>query len=72
MKRFKVGDKSKAICRNCKKVVYTTFKYAPLIDNKITIPRILQAHCNICNESCSIPHQEIDKIRSFLEKKGKS
>ena len=61
------GKKSRAICYKCKKTVTSTFKYAPLKLKGFTIPNVLQAHCDICDEPCSVPHQETHKIKEFFD-----
>lgn len=65
---LKEGDKSKGPCEKCRKLVNTTFRYAPLKYNELLIPDILQGFCDECGESISIPHQSSFKIREFRER----
>ena len=65
---LKEGDKSKGPCERCRKLVNTTFRYAPLKYNGLSIPDILQGFCDECGESSSIPHQSSFKIREFRER----
>jgi hypothetical protein len=65
---LKEGDKSKGPCENCRKLVNTTFRYAPLKYNGLVIPDILQGFCDECGESVSIPHQSSYKIKEFRER----
>lgn len=68
MKVYFEGEKSKAICPECKDIVETTFRYETLkYDNKV-IPNILQSFCDVCGSACSFPHQEVGKIKSYLKK----
>lgn len=66
---YKEGDKSKAICEKCSKVVITTFKYADFIVNDNKISNILQGFCDECGESVSIPHQSTLKIYEYKKNK---
>ena len=68
MKIFKDGDKSKGPCEKCRKLVCTTFHYAPLKYDKLTIPDILQSFCDECGESVSIPHQSSYRIKEYRER----
>lgn len=65
---LKDGDKSKGPCEKCRKLVNTTFLYAPLKHNGLVIPDILQGFCDECGESVSIPHQSSFKIREYRER----
>ncbi len=68
MKVYFEGEKSKAICPECKDIVETTFRYESLkFDNEV-IPNILQSFCDVCGSVCSFPHQEVEKIKSYLKK----
>jgi len=68
----KEGDKSKAICEKCGKVVSTTFKYADFVVNGNKIPEVLQGFCDECGDSVSIPHQSTFRIHEYQEKHDKS
>ncbi len=65
---LKEGDKSRGPCEKCRKLVNTTFRYAPLKYNELVIPDILQGFCDNCGEPVSIPHQSSFKIREFRER----
>lgn len=65
---YKEGDKSRGPCYECKKLVSTTFRYAPLKHNELTIPDILQGFCDICGKAVSIPHQSSFKIKEYRER----
>lgn len=68
MKEYKEGEKSKGICENCKEIVTTTFRYDTLrYNDKINIPNILIASCDICKAHTSIPHSESIKIKRYLD-----
>lgn len=70
MKNFKVGDKSKAICQDCKSLVDTTFKLrdVPFSDGSGVVKNILTGVCDQCGRIVSIPHQSTTTIkRSFKE-----
>ena len=63
MAHFKVGDKSKAICDWCKKVVQTTFKLCDYkVSGKPTIPNVLQGVCEECGRAISILGHEINRL----------
>lgn len=65
---MKLGDKSKAICQNCKKEVSTTMKHKSLkvgsVKNEITV---LAGVCDNCSEVISIPHSQSKKIGEFIK-----
>ena len=56
---YSVGDKSKAICYRCKKVVSTTFDHrdVPLDDGSGEAKGILAAVCDACDAVVAIPAQ---------------
>lgn len=67
MKIYKEGDKSKGGCEKCKKIVTTTFKFAPLKYKEKTIQEILQGFCDICGDAITIPAQSTLRIKEFRE-----
>ena len=69
---YKEDDKSQGICESCKKVVSTTFKYAPLKYKGAIIPDVLQDFCDNCGESVSIPPQSTFKLKEFRESLSRS
>jgi len=66
---FKVGDKSKAICNKCRKIVPTTMHLGNyrIPKKKIVVPGILLAYCDNCGKLVGIPHQSTPKIRDWLK-----
>jgi hypothetical protein len=63
----KDGDKSKAICENCGRIVATTFRYADFVVNGSKVPDVLQGFCDVCGESVSLPHQSTFRIKEYRE-----
>jgi hypothetical protein len=69
--RYKEGEKSKAICDTCSKVVDTTFRFANITVDGETFSDILQGFCDVCGASVSLPHQgavQISKLRDLRKK----
>lgn len=68
--RFKEGDKSKAICEKCKKIVITTFRFGKykIPGTKVEVPKLLQGYCDQCQTPLSLPHQSVPTIQKFLQK----
>jgi hypothetical protein len=64
-KLFTPGDKSRAICPHCAKLVTTTFSYrdVPFDDNAGTAQNILAAVCDECNKVVAIPAQSTPAIK---------
>jgi hypothetical protein len=58
------GDKSKAICSHCKKMVSTTFAYrdVPFSDGSGVVKNILVGVCDHCDLVVSIPAQSTPAI----------
>ncbi len=52
---YKVGDKSKAICSNCKKVVSTTFekRLVDFLPRKHSEEKVLVGVCDSCGDIVS-------------------
>lgn len=65
MKLYQDGDKSKAICQHCEKVVPTTFtrRNVPFSDGHGQAKNILVAVCDECSAIASIPSQSSPAIR---------
>jgi hypothetical protein len=61
----KEGDKSKAICEHCNKIVSTTYKTKDVVlydgENQIPLKNILVGECDTCLNTISIPQ------KSFLK-----
>lgn len=74
MKIFKLGEKSKGVCNDCKKVVSTTFKLCtvPLSSGKGSASDILAAACDHCGHIVSIPQQSTPRIKEALNTKKHS
>lgn len=68
----KENDKSKAICKKCKKVVSTTFLYkkAEVRGDKsvITIPNLLVAVCDECSTTVAIPQVSFPIIKIYKDR----
>jgi len=70
MKMFHDGDKSKAICAQCQKVVSTTFVYrnVPFNDGVGLVKDILVAVCDACDVIVATPPQSTPAIKAAREK----
>lgn len=68
MKEYKVGDKSKAVCKDCG-ITETTFKVqdVPVSESDKIVPNILVAICDKCHSVVAIPHQSAAAIKKALE-----
>ncbi len=66
---YTIGDKSKAICENCKAVVPTTFavRDVPFSDWSAVAESILVAVCDHCDDVVAIPAQSTPSIREAWE-----
>ena len=71
MKIFKLGEKSKGVCSECKKLVSTTFKICsvPLSSGKGHVDDIVAATCDRCDHVVSIPQQSAPRIKETLNNK---
>jgi hypothetical protein len=69
MKLYHPGDKSLAVCEDCKALVTTTFGYhdVPFSDGKGTAKGILAASCDACGKVVSIPAQSTPAIAKARE-----
>ncbi len=67
---FHMGQKSKAICECCEKIVTTTFKYrdVKIKDKDIVVPHLLVGVCDTCDETVSIPSTATPQIKEALNK----
>jgi len=68
-KLYNCGDKSRAICPHCRKIVTTTFNYrdVPFDDGSGTVRSILTAVCDVCGTVAAIPAQSTPAIRRARE-----
>lgn len=69
MKVWYTGDKSKALCENCRKVVTTTFDYhdVPFESGIGVAKNIMAATCDECGIVVAIPPQSTPAIRDARE-----
>lgn len=68
MKIYREGEKSKGLCRACKKLVQTTFivSNVPLSSGKGRVEDFLVAKCDQCDSIVSIPQQSAPRIKETL------
>ena len=71
-KKFKPGDRSRAVCQYCFKVVTTVFEYRDVpFDHRPGIVRdCLVAICEECNKITAIPAQSTPAINKEYTKGG--
>jgi hypothetical protein len=64
MKIWKAGDRSRAICDRCEKVVETRFEYRTysLDQPRIDVDDVLVAVCTTCNGVAAVPFQSSPKL----------
>lgn len=65
MKKFwRAGDRSRAICEDCRKVVETRFEYRTysLSKPRVNVPDVLVAVCTECDRIVAIPYQSTPKL----------
>lgn len=69
VKLYQPGDKSRAICPHCAKLVTTTFGYhnVPFDDGSGTVKDILAAVCDECAHVVAVPAQSTPAIRHVRE-----
>jgi len=65
MKRYSVGDKSRAVCETCQDMVETTFlnRDVPFNDGTGVAQDILASVCDRCSEVVAIPAGSLPAIR---------
>jgi len=70
MKLYEEGERSKAICGHCKRLVGTTFRRrdVPFSDGKGQARNILAAVCDLCDEVVAVPAQSTPAIREARHK----
>ncbi|HEX8696921.1 MAG TPA: hypothetical protein VF746_31165 [Longimicrobium sp.] len=63
-KLWKVGDRSRAICENCGRVVETRFEFRtyPLVSPRINVPDVLVAVCAECDGIVAVPYQSTPRL----------
>lgn len=74
MKLRKVGEKSRAICHACEQMGPTTFveRDMPLSGGRGTVPDVIVAVCDACDEVVAVPQQSVPKINETLRVARKS
>lgn len=74
MKLYTAGDRGKAICESCKKIVTTTFAYrdVPFSDGPGMVKDILVAQCDECESVIAVPPQSTPAIKAARETATKS
>lgn len=63
---YKDGEKSKAICDTCSKVVNTTIRTGDFILHEEKFPGIQQGFCDECGDSVALTHKgavQLSKLR---------
>lgn len=72
MGELKSGDKSKALCHNCKYLVSTTFQFrnVPFSDTGEIAKNILAGVCDECDSVVSIPYQSTPDIKEAYNKQS--
>ena len=68
MKIWYVGDKSKALCETCRKILSTTFDYydVPLEKRDGVAKQIMAATCDDFGTVVAIPPQSMPAIRMLV------
>lgn len=75
MKLFQEGDRSKAVCKHCTRVVGTTFvrRDVPFSENpEMVAKNILVGACDACGATVSIPAQSTPAISKVRKEKAES
>jgi hypothetical protein len=65
MKKFwRAGDRSRAICEECGKVVETRFEYRTysLSRPRVDVPDVLVAVCMVCDQTVAVPYQSSPRL----------
>lgn len=63
---YKVGDKTKAVCYFCDKVVTVTYSIQDVPFKQQLIKDILAGVCEGCNQVITIPQQSVKDIKVQL------
>lgn len=66
VKLWEVGDRSRAVCERCKKVVATRFERRTVeleSPRRVAVPNVLIAACVECGELAAIPPQSSPRLR---------
>ncbi len=75
MEIYKEGDKSKAICSHCKKIVPTTFQVRTAQikdgDESYKVPNVLVGVCDVCESTVSVPQQSFTAVAEVRKKAEK-
>lgn len=70
MAHYTQGDKSRAICEDCNRIVTTTFEVrdVPFFDGSSIVENVLVAVCDNCNSVVAIPAQSTPAIQAAINK----
>ena len=65
MKLWKEGDRSRAVCERCKRIVETRFerRTVKLERPAVAVPDVLVAVCTSCGETAVIPAQSSPRLQ---------
>jgi hypothetical protein len=71
MKFYRAGDHSTGICEACRSKVVTRMEYRDYRppDWDVTVPGVLVAVCDKCNQVVGIPHQSTPRINDYRKVK---
>ena len=72
MRLYQAGDRSAGICERCQSRVNTRMEYRDYTPSSwdVTIPDVLVAVCERCDEVVGVPHQSTPKINEHREDKA--
>jgi hypothetical protein len=65
MKLWREGERSRAVCESCGRLVTTRFerRTVDLEDPEVSVPEVLVAICQVCGEIVAIPHQSTPRLQ---------
>lgn len=71
MKFYRAGDRSAGICESCHSKVATRMEYRDYSPPgwDVTVPEVLVAVCETCDQVVSIPHQSTPRINEYRKAK---
>jgi hypothetical protein len=58
----KEGEKSRAVCAKCRKIVNVTYKRAPFLFYGSLIQGVLQGFCDRCGSSAQVDMKEVKEL----------
>ncbi len=70
MKIYKVGDKDKALCEECKSLVDTTYQIRdlPIRGSENKVKGALAIVCDRCDTVCGFPHQSLARVQETVKR----